>query len=145
VHMNTEIMNYIEIAKIAEQIRRVLPKVKIGTPRFWGVWFGKPYDGIYRVVRCDVDQEVLRLHFEEGETLSIWSPRGLVVNESTFRVRDADRVRWEWFRYGQPKVASNLRFKDFVRTAEGIVATTNVDWYDPELNPVVSELAVEIL
>jgi hypothetical protein len=39
----------------------------------------------------------LRVFFNEGEVLSVWSPSGLTINSSTCRISDADRVRWEWF------------------------------------------------
>lgn len=143
--MSAEPLNSSELENIGKQICRQLPKVKIGAPRFWGVWFGKPYDGTYKVVNCKVDQEVLRLQFDGGETLSVWSPHGLVMNESAFRILDADRVRWEWFHYGRPQTPSNLRFKDFVKSPEGILATTNVDWYAADMSPHQSEAAVEIL
>jgi hypothetical protein len=95
-------------------------------------------------VSCDAAEDILRLHFDGGETLSIWSPRGLVIGESTFRISQAERVRWEWFYYGRPMVAPNLRFEDYVRSPEGIVATTNAEMHDTGLGPDPSEAAVEI-
>jgi hypothetical protein len=134
-----------ELEKLAERIQRKLPKIKSGTLRFWGEWFGRPYDNWHQLVRCEVEQNVLRLVFNEQEILSVWAPSGLEVDHSTFRISTADRVRWEWFYYGRPKTPSNLYFLDFVRSATGISATTNVDWYEPNLKPRPSEAAVEIL
>jgi hypothetical protein len=109
------------------------------------VWFGRPYDNWHRLVGCDAEHDLLRVHFNEGETLSVWSPQVLTVDASTFRIGGADRVRWEWFLYGRPKTPSNLFFQDFIRQATAVSATTNVDWYTPELNPSSSDAAVEIL
>lgn len=86
-----------ETQKIADRIRQALPNVKSGTLRFWGEWFGKPYDNWHQLVRCEAEQNLLRLAFNENETLSVWAPSGLEVNLSTFRISTADRVRWEWF------------------------------------------------
>src|SRR5580704_161436 len=122
-----------ETEKFADRIRQALPNVKSGTLRFWGEWFGKPYDNWHQLVRCEAKPDVLRLFFNEDEILSVWAPGRLEVDRSTFRISTADRVRWEWFYYGRPKTASNLYFQDFVRSSAGISATTNVDWYKAKL------------
>jgi len=42
------------------------------------------------------------MHFGEEEVLSIWAPRDLHIgpsrlrSEPILRIRDAERVRWEW-------------------------------------------------
>ena len=56
----------------------------------------------------------------------MWVPSGLVLDESTFQIRDAERVRWEWFAYGRPKTPANRFFKDFVKNGNTVVASTNV-------------------
>jgi hypothetical protein len=85
------------------------------------------------------------LHFNGGELLSVWSPSGLVIDSSRFRIATADRVRWEWFYYGRPKIASNLYFQEFVKAEKGISAVSNVDWYKPDLRPISSTAVVEIV
>jgi hypothetical protein len=134
-----------EAEQLAERISRALPRVKSGTLRFWGQWFGRPHDNWHRLVGCDADGDRLRLHFNGGETLSVWSPREATVGEEIFQIRDAHRVRWEWFSYGRPKTASNLYFEDFSRAGGEIAVTTNVDWYTPDVRPDPSEPAIEIL
>jgi hypothetical protein len=54
-------------------------------------------------------------------------------------------VRWEWFYYGRPKIASNLYFEEFVKSPEGILVTSTIDWYKPDFRPTPSMAAVEIL
>jgi len=123
-----------ETEKIGSEICRNLPRTFVGGARFWGVWFSRPH-GFHHLTSCEFSKDLVRLRFDEGETLSIWAPRGLAMGESTLRISDADRVRWDWFYYGRSKVPANLRFREFVRSPEGIVATTNGEWYDREPEP----------
>lgn len=132
--------------RFALQIQKRLPgRVKSGALCFWGEWFGRPYDNYHQVVGCEAEQDLLRLHFDEGETLCVWAPRTLTLNEQTFEIMDATQVRWEWFYYGRPKLATNRYFMEFTKTETGIVASTNVDWYTPDLKPSSKRPAVEIL
>jgi hypothetical protein len=127
--------------EIAERITTVLPRIGGGSLRFWGQWFGKPYDNCHGLVACEAEPDLVRLHFNENEVLSIWRPRGIAFEERPyvptgswksprqfkehfFRVLDADRVRWEWFSYGHPQTDERRDFLDFVRTAGGIEATS---------------------
>ena len=134
-----------EAGRIADRIREASPRLKRGTLRFWGVWFGTPYDNLHSLVGCESEQGPLRMHFNEDEILTVWVPSGLVLDESTFQIRDAERVRWEWFFYGRPKTPANRFFKDFVKNGNTVVASTNVDWYTPDLRTNLSLPAVEIL
>jgi hypothetical protein len=135
-------MNDVEI--MGERIRELLPNVKGGSLRFWGVWFGKPHDNFHTLLRCETTENILKLFFDRGETLSVWSPIRMAADKSTFRIDQADRVRWEWFYYGRPKTAANLFFEDFVRTGQTVDASTNIDWYSPDLSADLSLPAVEI-
>ena len=134
-----------EAEQIADLIKANLPHLKSGTLRFWGVWFGRPYDNLHHVVGCEANQDGLRLHFNEGETLDLWVPQKCTANNRTFKIADAERVRWEWFYYGRPKIAANRYFMDFAKTGVGVNASTNVDWYSPTSSPSREEPAVEIL
>jgi hypothetical protein len=133
-----------ETERLVIRIRRALPNIRIGSLRFWGAWFGRPYDAFHRIVDSDGSERLLRVHFNEGETLSVWSPDGLIANTSTFRIRDAERVRWEWFYYGRPKTEPNRCFIDFAKSPDGIVLTSSDAAYYPDPYPKPSEPAVEI-
>jgi hypothetical protein len=80
-----------EAQQIADQIRTSLPHVKSGALRFWGQWFGRPHDSLHRLVGCSSDQNVLKLYFNEGEVLSVWSPATAVVSPFKFQISEADR------------------------------------------------------
>jgi hypothetical protein len=62
-----------------------------------------------------------------------------------FKIQNATRVRWEWFAYGRPKTERNRYFMEFERTGDRINASTNVDWYTPNLSPMLQAPAVEIV
>jgi hypothetical protein len=134
-----------ETGRMAEQIREALPRIKGGTLRIWGVWFGRPYDNLHSLVRCESKEDKLRMHFNEDETLDVWVPSGLVLENSMLRIGEAERVRWEWFSYGRPKVAANRFFKEFVRSGEIVTASTDVDRFMPEVKTDRSLPAVEML
>lgn len=111
----------------------------------WGVWFGRPYDNLHAVVGCEAKNDLLSIYFNEEEVLKVWEPRKLTLEASTFQIRDAQRIRWEWFAYGHPKTDANRFFKDFVKTGDRVVASTNVNWYTPDLRTDPSLPAVETL
>jgi hypothetical protein len=139
--------------QMAELIKQKLPDIEPGSPRIWGEWFGLPYDGWHALVDCDAQGDLLQMHFNEGEDLLVWSPCDLRiypprmrgVTRPIFSIREATRVRWEWFHYGRPKIAANRYFIEFVKTTTAIAATSNVDWYIPNLGPKPNEVAVEML
>ena len=134
-----------EAARIAEQIREALPRIKSGTLRFWGVWFGKPHDNVHAVLECEARHDVLRMRFNADEALNVWFPKGLKLNSSIFQIFDAERVRWEWFYYGRPKRDENRFFYDFIKTGKSVIATSNVNWYKPDMRTDLSSPAVEIV
>jgi hypothetical protein len=134
-----------EAAKIVDQIQRALPRVKRGSLRFWGNWLGRPYDNSHSLVGCEAQQDILRMHFHEDEVLTVWFPKRFTLDDSTFRINDAERVRWEWFYYGRPKTDANRFFRDFMKTGETVVASTNASWHTLEMKMDLSLPAVEIL
>jgi YD repeat-containing protein len=134
-----------EAEKICDEIRKALPQINPGSLRFWGVWFGRPYDNLHRIVASEHNSGVLRLRFNEEELLTVWSPVGLTLDISVFEIEDAQRVLWEWFSYGSPKTPANRFFYDFVKTPETIVASSNVNSFVPNLKTDSTLPAAEIL
>ncbi|HKN77165.1 MAG TPA: hypothetical protein VJW94_18460 [Candidatus Acidoferrum sp.] len=134
-----------EAEKICGEIQKALPRISPGTLRFWGVWFGRPYDNFHRIVASEYNHDVLRLRFNEDEQLTVWFPSGLTLNNFVFQIEDAQRVLWEWFYYGRPKTPANRSFYDFVKTPETIVASSNVDSFVPNLKTDSTLPAAEIL
>ena len=111
--------------EIAKDITEILPHVKRGTLRFWGKWFGRPFDNHHWLVACDATDDCLRLRFNEDEILAVWNPANVEINETTFRIGSATAVRWTWYYYGRPKTPENLRYWDYVRQDGKIAFRTN--------------------
>jgi hypothetical protein len=133
-----------EAERSAAQLTAQLPDVVIGSLRFWGQWFGKPYDNVHRIVSAEARGDLLQVHFDGGETLIVLEPQGLEASANTFKIARAMSVRWEWFYYGRPKVAANRYFMEFLNRGDEISSTTNVDWYVPNDVGDIDAAAVEI-
>jgi len=132
------------VSALADTIN-ALPAVKAGSIRFWGDWFGRPYDNHHRVLRCSAVGETLLVEFHDGELLTIQAPEGVTVDADVFRVKNAKLVRWDWYRYGRPRSAANRCFYEYVRDGSGIEVTTNVERRERAFAPSPTENAVEIV
>lgn len=75
-------------------------------------------------------------------TLRVWSPTGLTVDESTFRITGAKRVRWAC---GITAAAPRVSALKFVSSERGVTVITNTGWYKPKFNPKRTEPAVALL
>ena len=117
--------------------------MKSGSLRFWGHWFGRPYDNLHSIVDAAANADSLALHFNCGELLQIDGAKKVVVEAQRFVVEDALRVRWEWNTYGNPP--GRRYYQEYVRRADHLAAETYVDWYHSVLRPCETEAAVEIV
>lgn len=123
----------------------------IGTLAFWGVKFDTGYFSKY--THTERDGEFLRLHFTDGEVLSIWSPSGHKIDRLVFRIQDASRIRWEWPYTDEMTVdpprkfvpGSEINFWEFVKTADGISFSTNTDMFKTRETPRASVPALELI
>ncbi|MBN9658175.1 MAG: hypothetical protein J0H49_08345 [Acidobacteria bacterium] len=134
-----------ELQLITGHLRQAIPAGLSGSLCFWGEWFGRPHDNRHTLISCEAGPNALRLLFDQNESLSIWSPRGLTIKGPCFSIADARRVRWEWFAYGRAATHEHLYFMEFVRSGEIITPSTNVDWYNPSLEPDAAQPAVELV
>ena len=130
-----------EAERLAAEINNALP-VKSGTLRFFGEWFGRPYDNCHEVVTASAAGDELILSFNEGETLTIWNPTNANISDTRFEIVRASRVRWEWFLYGREKTNENRRFEDFQMTDGAITVRHDIDWYKPNFKPRSDKSAV---
>jgi hypothetical protein len=136
---------FMEQAKeISGRVNSLLPRVKAGTLRFFGQWFGRPYDNYHLIESAKAKDGCLILTFDEKETLSVWNPSSFRISAEEFQIDAASRVLWQWFYYGRPRTPENLYFEDYVVEGGKIRTETNVDWYEPKLQPSLSEAAVKI-
>jgi hypothetical protein len=113
--------------EIAKEITSILPHVKRGTLRFWGEWFGRPFDNYHWLVACDATDDCLRLRFNEDEILAVWNPADVKITDTTFRIGSATALRWTWYYYGRSKTPENLCSKDYAQQDGRIAYRTNSD------------------
>lgn len=113
----------------------------------FGDIFGGRIDNIHTVTSAEVAAQPERLvvHFDQGETLEVWDAGHIAISANEFRIKDASRVRWEWFYYGRPQTMSNRYFIEHVRIGGLVTATTNATWATHRFAPDVSRPAVEFL
>jgi hypothetical protein len=133
------------VQEIAEEIHPDIDRLKSGTLRIFGEWFGKPHDNVHTVVSVRNEGESLVIGFNDGEELKVWSPERLAIGAKTFKIGKAARVRWEWFAYGRPKVAENRFFLDYKAADGAIQGESNVDWYEPLFATSPTAPAVELV
>ncbi len=133
-----------DLNELCEQLSANIASIKPGALRFWGIWFGRPYDNQHRIVSVATHQDSLVFTFDEGETLTVVEPKGMRVNEREFRIQSASVVRWEWFYYGRPQEPTNRFFEEFTDNGSGISFSTNADWSAKDSRPDRRFAAVEM-
>lgn len=79
-----------------------------GSLRFWGDWFGRPYDNFHRPVSAELDGSVLTMLFDNGERLTVYEPSGIVNKPNDFHIAHASKIVWEWYNYGRERTPENL-------------------------------------
>lgn len=84
-----------------------IPK-KGGTLRFWGDWFGRPYDNFHKPVSAEHNGSVLTIRFDNGERLTVFEPSGIVNEQNDFHIESASKIVWEWYYYGRVRTPENL-------------------------------------
>jgi len=89
--------------RAARDLHAVIAAVKRGSLRTFGDWFGRPMDNIHVARSARVEGDDLVITFSGDEELRLTCPADWEFSESTFRVRNADRVVWRWYSYGHPK------------------------------------------
>lgn len=129
-------------AEFVERIKATLSVFAGGALCIWGQWFGRPYDNLHRITDASCESDRITLTFDQGETLSFWNPAGLLITGKSFTAQDASRVRWEWYFYGRPKTPENLCFQDYSKRGDRIIATTNANWHNANLQPDIEKPAV---
>jgi hypothetical protein len=100
-----------------------LDLLRSGSLCFWGVWFGKPYDNIHRIVGADSSGDTAVIYFDHAESLTIDAPKNWSLDAGSLLIRRADRVRLQWFYYGRLPSRETLQFEEY-RWAEGLVEFT---------------------
>ena len=93
-------------------------KCKSGSLCFYGEWFGRPYDNCHFITSYTYEDYKLIIHFNEGEVLTIFDPKGIINREDCFIVESAFEVIWQWYSYGGEKTEEKLRTYKYLVTED---------------------------
>ena len=81
---------------------------KGGSMRFWGEWFGRPYDNFHKPLSAEFNGGVLTIRFDGGEQCTVYDPSVIVNEPNDFHVERASKIAWEWYYYGKERAPENL-------------------------------------
>ena len=99
-------INYAQ--EISEKINKIIPKIKSGTLRFYGEWFGRPMDNYHQIVKAENKKNILIIYFIEKEVLSIISPEIYQISDKIFTIKKSKGLIWQWYYYGLENAEKNL-------------------------------------
>lgn len=88
---------------------------KGGSLRFFGEWFGRPYDNFHSPESAEFSENVLVILFDGGEKCVVYDPLGIVNEPNDFHVESASKIVWEWYCYGKEHTPKNLCERVFER------------------------------
>ncbi len=122
-------------------------KLNGGTLRFWGNWFGKPMDNYHEIKNVEFDnrKNILTLTLGEDEKLKIWNPSNLEIGRKELRIKNADKILFEWHLYGESKSEENLRFESYINNGVNIEFATDFMTDDRKTECYKSEPALSII
>lgn len=113
-----------------------LASLRSGSLSFWGHWFGRPYDNVHRIVGAETLDGCTIIYFDQGESLTIEAPSGWSLEDGRLLVRRAERIRFQWFYYGQLPSRETLKVEEYHWANGRPTFTTDFDvGGTPELNP----------
>jgi len=100
---------------VIEKLKADINNIKMGSLKFWGEWFGRPMDNCYRITRIDFygEENKLEFSFDAGEKLTVWNPLRIESSSSILTIRDAQKLRWEWFNCGKPQTCRNIYYIEY--------------------------------
>jgi hypothetical protein len=75
-----------ESEHLDERTAALLSRLRGGTFRFWGEWFGKPYGNWHRLVRCEADGDIRNSIFTRASFYTFglrdWQPLASALSGS---------------------------------------------------------------
>ncbi len=119
-------------------------EIKSGSLRFFGDWFGRPYDNYHQIISIAATDNSLIMTFNDDERLYVFDPSDIQITKNEFCIKYSSKVRWEWFSYGMEKTQKNKYFIEYTRLINEIVGETNIDWYEKQFDIDKNEPAVRM-
>lgn len=84
------------------EIINALEEKPVGTLRFYGEWFGRPYDNHHKITGCCFKEDILKIKFDAGETVNISKPDNIIFNDKELLIQDSIGVELSRYPYGKP-------------------------------------------
>jgi hypothetical protein len=119
----------IAAASCLESAQPTLDPVSV---RFFGDWFGRPFDNGHKLRRVSAEGDRVILEFDQGETLEVVEPRGCVLNsqrltldQPVLTIANASRIVWSWNYYGQPPTPQTRHFIEYQRVDTEVQRSTD--------------------
>jgi hypothetical protein len=124
----------------------VTGRVKQGSLRMHGAWFGRAYDNVHVVCSARAGGRDLVIGFRGGEELTVADPADWEFNAATFRISGAARVTWRWYDYGRPHRPSSRFTIEHWTDENGVLrARSDASWYAPGSSLSTAAPAAELL
>lgn len=95
----------------AKELTKIITNLEVkpgGSLRFYGKWFGRPYDNYYKILECSLNDGTLIFKFDTGEQLNIWNPNKIEFNDKSVIINEASCVEFIRYSYGDPQTEKNL-------------------------------------
>ena len=74
---------------------------RTGCLKFFGQWFGRPYDNQHSIVGVEQNDQVLSVKFQGGEIMKVWGATE-VKSSPHLEILGANRVQLAW-NYDKPR------------------------------------------
>jgi hypothetical protein len=94
-----------------------------GTLRFYGKWFGRPYDNYHRILECSFYNGILTFKFDADEQLKIWNPNKIVFNDKELIIKESSRIEFIRYSYGEPQTKENSIIDSY---SNGQISNTSI-------------------
>ncbi|WP_017754960.1 hypothetical protein [Calidifontibacillus oryziterrae] len=94
-----------------------------GTLRFYGEWFGRPYDNYHKILECSFNDGILIIKFDAGELIKIWNPNKIIFNHKELTIKESICVEFIRYYYGKPQTSENLIID---RYSNGEISNTSI-------------------
>lgn len=110
-----------------------------GTLRFWGKWYGRPFDNYHRVTSTDFNKNknIITIHFSHAEKCTIYNLQNIINEKNKFCITGASKIEWEYESYGviQPNNRKTVYTYIDEHTIEKTYSfSSNANHFDPQDN-----------
>jgi hypothetical protein len=96
--------------------------------KLWGKSFGRPGEEGHKLLSVTLTDSCLRLNFSDDETLAIWDPTGIRLEQGELVVLGASAMRWTSYKDLLRLTPESLTYRDYARQEDGTIAfRTNAD------------------